>query len=78
MSASQRFTIITTLLGILTAGLIGILVTMIRDHYVLTELVKDVKQLVTDKEQAHTGINERLTYLERRELEGYRRRARLT
>jgi hypothetical protein len=66
--------ILTTFTGILAAGVLGLLVTMIRDHFVLAELVTDVKQLVTEKDKAHTGINERLTYLERRELNDYRKR----
>jgi hypothetical protein len=72
VNATQRFAILTTVLGILTAGVLGLLVTMIRDHFTLTELVKDVRTLITDKDKDHAGLNERLTYLERKELRQYR------
>jgi hypothetical protein len=76
MSTGDRFTIIVSLLGIMVAGVIGLLVTMIRDHYTLAALAADMRDLVVNKEKEHQGINERLTYLERRELTERRRRDR--
>ncbi len=72
MTTDQRFGILTSLISVLAAGILGMLFTMVRDHFTLVELVKNVRTLVDEKDEDHRGINERLTWLERRELKQYR------
>lgn len=64
---------VSTLLGIIASGICAIVLIMVRDHFKLAEVAKDLHELVYTKDQEHMEFKERLTYLERRELSQRRR-----
>ena len=76
MTPTERFSVLLTILSILTTAMLTIAGVAIRDHYNLRDLMNDVGQLVQRKENDHKTINERLTQLERDQLDFYRKRMR--
>ena len=74
MTPNERFEALITVLGILTTGVLSIVVVAVRDHFALRELMNDVRDLVTRKEKDHDDFRQKLTQLERDQLDFYRRR----
>jgi hypothetical protein len=74
MTPDQRFSLIIAVLSLLfvvLTAILGLMVKVIvrftRAEDKIVDMADDMRSLVADKDRAHDAINQRLTWLERRQ-----------